>query len=64
MNWSSVAEFAAMGGQGLYVWGAFGMTAAVMLGEMVALRARRQALHASADDPGPAPLIDCPGGTA
>jgi len=44
MNWSSWSEFAAMGGYGLYVWGAFGVTALVMVGEMVALRARRRAL--------------------
>ena len=44
MNWSSAAEFAAMGGYGLYVWGAFGVTALVMVGEMLALRARRKAL--------------------
>ena len=46
MNWSSVAEFVAMGGYGLYVWGAFGVTAVVMRGEMVSLRARRKALRA------------------
>ena len=50
MNWSSVAEFAAMGGYGLYVWGAFGVTTLVMLGEMVSLRARRKALRAIADE--------------
>jgi len=26
MNWGSVAEFLAMGGYGLYVWGAYGVT--------------------------------------
>ena len=51
MNWSSVGEFLAMGGYGLYVWGAFGVTMLVMLGEMLALRARRKALHTSADEP-------------
>ena len=50
MNWSSVAEFAAMGGYGLYVWGAFGVTAVVMLGELLALRGRRKALCAVDDD--------------
>ena len=45
MNWSSFSEFAAMGGYGLYVWGAFGVTAIAMLGEMVSLRARRRALR-------------------
>ncbi len=46
MNWTSFADFAAMGGYGLYVWGSFGVTAIVMLGEMVSLRARRKALQA------------------
>ena len=46
MNWSSFSEFAAMGGYGLYVWGSFGITAVVMLGEMLSLRARRNALRA------------------
>ena len=48
MNWTSFADFAAMGGYGLYVWGSFGVTAIVMLGEMVSLRARRKALQAMA----------------
>ena len=48
MNWSSVAEFAAMGGYGLYVWGAFGVSAALIAGELLALRARRRALRAPA----------------
>ena len=45
MNWASVSEFLAMGGYGLYVWGSFGVTAIVMLGEMVSLRVRRRALR-------------------
>lgn len=44
MNWSSASEFFAMGGYGFYVWGSFGMTALVMLGELVGLRLRRKAL--------------------
>jgi len=51
MNWSSFSEFAAMGGYGLYVWGSFGVTAVVMLGEMMSLRARRKALRTLEDDP-------------
>ena len=31
MNWASLAEFAAMGGYGAYVWGAFGVTALARL---------------------------------
>jgi heme exporter protein D len=44
MNWSSAADFFAMGGYGFYVWGSFGMTALVMLGELISLRMRRQGL--------------------
>jgi heme exporter protein D len=51
MNWSSLAEFAAMGGYGLYVWGSFGVTAVVMVGEMLSLRARRKALRALDEEP-------------
>jgi heme exporter protein D len=42
MNWPSAADFFAMGGYGLYVWGAYGVTAACMLIEPW-LVARRQA---------------------
>ena len=36
-------DFFAMGGYGFYVWGAYGVTALVLLVELVALRARRRA---------------------
>ena len=62
MNWTSFAEFAAMGGYGLYVWGAFGVTAVVMVGEMVSLRARRKALRAV--DAAPHAHADCREGAA
>ena len=39
--WSSAAEFWAMGGYGLYVWGSFGVTALVMAAEMWSLRRRK-----------------------
>ena len=42
--WQSWSDFLAMGGYGLYVWGSFAVTAAVMLGEVWALRAARRAL--------------------
>jgi heme exporter protein D len=45
MNWSSWSEFIAMGGYGLYVWGSFGVTALLMVVEVVSLRARRKALR-------------------
>ena len=51
MNWSSVQEFLAMGGYGLYVWGSFGVTAVVIAGEMLSLRSRRKALRAVEPEP-------------
>jgi heme exporter protein D len=44
LYWTSWSEFLALGGYGLYVWGSFGMTAAVLGGEVWALRAKRRAL--------------------
>ena len=35
MNWGSASEFFAMGGYGLYVWGSYIMTAAVMALEVI-----------------------------
>ena len=44
MNWSSASEFLAMGGYGLYVWGAYGVTALCMIVEpWLASRRHRQA---------------------
>ncbi len=45
MNWNSAADFFAMGGYGLYVWGAFGVTALALLVELLALRGRRRRLE-------------------
>ena len=45
MNWSSWSEFFAMGGYGLYVWGSFGMCAAVVALEVGLLALRRRALQ-------------------
>ena len=42
--WTSWAEFVAMGGYGLYVWGSFGVTALVIAAEVWAVSARRRAL--------------------
>ncbi len=44
MQWHSVSEFLAMGGYAVYVWGSFGLTAAVVIAEVVMLRARRKHL--------------------
>ena len=42
MNWGSVSAFLAMGGYGLYVWGSFGLTAAVMVIEVLLVSQRRR----------------------
>jgi heme exporter protein D len=44
MIWTSFSDFWAMGGYGLYVWGSFGVTAALMAAE--ALWTRRSRHHA------------------
>jgi heme exporter protein D len=41
--WGSWSDFAAMGGYGLYVWGSYLVTFALMAVEIVALRHRRRA---------------------
>jgi heme exporter protein D len=51
LAWSNWSEFFAMGGYGLYVWGSCGVTAAVMLLEVLALRAKRRSLQQEALDP-------------
>lgn len=48
MQWGSVAEFVAMGGYGLYVWGAYAVTAAVIVAELVALMRRGRTLRGRA----------------
>ncbi len=42
MNWGSWQNFFAMGGYGLYVWGSYAVTLAVLVAEVVALIARRR----------------------
>jgi len=42
MQWHSAAEFFAMGGYALYVWGSFGATAVVLAAEIWQVRARRR----------------------
>jgi heme exporter protein D len=47
MNWASLSDFLSMRGYGLYVWGSYAVTAALMLLEpWLAMRRRRQALRA------------------
>jgi len=45
MNWGSPAEFFAMGGYALYVWGSYGVTAVLIVAELVLLVRRRRALQ-------------------
>jgi heme exporter protein D len=47
IHWNSFADFAAMGGYGLYVWGAYGMTALVLAAELLLLRQRRRRARAA-----------------
>jgi heme exporter protein D len=42
MQWNSISEFFAMGGYAFYVWGSFGLTAAVVVGETLLLRSQRK----------------------
>jgi len=50
MNWSSWSDFFSMRGYGLYVWGSYVVTAALMLAEpWLVGRHRRQALRSAAD---------------
>ncbi len=42
MQWNSFQDFWNMGGYALYVWGSFGLTAAVVVAEVALVRARRQ----------------------
>ena len=43
MNWSSVGEFFAMGGYGLYVWGSYAVTFVCIAFELASLAMRRRA---------------------
>ena len=50
MNWASASDFFAMGGYGLYVWGAYGVTAACLLVDpLLAARRHRRALRVATD---------------
>ena len=50
MHWNSFDEFIRMGGYGLYVWGAYGVTLVVMLAEpLLAMQRRRRALAEAAE---------------
>ncbi|HTQ75544.1 MAG TPA: heme exporter protein CcmD [Burkholderiales bacterium] len=42
MNWGSLGNFLAMGGYGLYVWGSYLVTLALIVAEVVLLAKRRR----------------------
>lgn len=44
MNWGSPAEFFAMGGYALYVWGSFGVCALLMIMEPILVRRRQSSI--------------------
>jgi heme exporter protein D len=44
MHWESLQAFVQMGGYATYVWGGFGVTAALMAVEVLLLRRRMAAL--------------------
>jgi len=50
MNWQSLDQFLHMGGYGLYVWGSYGATLALMLAEALSARHRQRAALQAARD--------------
>ncbi|MDR3353153.1 MAG: heme exporter protein CcmD [Zoogloeaceae bacterium] len=46
IHWNSLADFLAMGGYALYVWGSFGVTLLLLLLEPLLLSRQRRALLA------------------
>lgn len=41
-NWSSWSDFFSMGGFGLYVWGSYGITLVLLVGEVLMLWKRKR----------------------
>ena len=50
MKWASLADFAAMGGYGFYVWGSYLVTAAIIGVEITLLVARHRAALRERED--------------
>ncbi|MGB8338025.1 MAG: heme exporter protein CcmD [Burkholderiales bacterium] len=44
MNWGSLQEFINMGGYGLYVWGSYAVTLALLLAELAGLASRKNSI--------------------
>jgi heme exporter protein D len=51
MSWGSLDNFLAMGGFGLYVWGSYAVTLALMIAEIALLARRRRSLLAGGRRP-------------
>jgi heme exporter protein D len=51
MSWGSLDNFLAMGGYGLYVWGSYGVTLALLIAEIALLARRRRSVLARARHP-------------
>ena len=45
MTWGSWDNFVAMGGYAFYVWGSYGVTAALIVAEVLLLRTRMRKAH-------------------
>jgi heme exporter protein D len=53
MNWGSPGEFFAMGGYGLYVWGAYAVALVSMITEVLLLGVRRRSVLGRLRPPSP-----------
>ena len=51
MNWSSLGDFLAMGGAGLFVWMSYGACAVILIAEVVSVRRRRERAAAALRGP-------------
>jgi heme exporter protein D len=54
MKWASLAEFMAMGGYGLYVWGSYVVTALLIGVEIFLLMRRHRVARGRLSEPDPA----------
>jgi len=55
MNWGSWSDFLAMGGYGAYVWGSYGVTAGLIVVEILMAHHRRRAARARVREGGGTP---------
>ena len=52
MHWSSWSAFWSMGGYGLYVWGSYGITVVLLVGEVLSLLKHKRAAVGSKAEAG------------